>query len=144
MKVNIFTVADSVALYEQGKLVIVGTFDNIHSDGCPFVFRPFGIALKLTVGPRDYGKNYDGRLVLRKIHTSKAVVEMPVSLKVPRPPKGRGMSVIFAANIGNIKFESFGVYVFEFKVGSKVLADINLNIIKTPLKKKQTADKNNK
>lgn len=130
MKVNIFTVADSVNVYDQGKLVIVGTFDNIKADKCPFVFKPFGVALKFSVEPNDYGKTYDGRLVLRKAHTRKAVIEISIPISFPQRPKGKGISAVLAANIIGAKFDSFGAYVLELRVGSKIISDIKLNVIK--------------
>jgi len=131
MKVNIFAVADSVNAYEQGKLVIVGTFDNIQAEKCPFVFKPFGVALKLSAERNDYGKSYECRLVLRKIGTSKVMAEIPLPLKFPKPRKGKRAAAILAANIVGAKFDSFGAYILELKVGSKVISEIQLNVIKT-------------
>ncbi len=141
MKVNIFAVADSVAVYEQGKLVIVGTFDNIQAEKCPFAFRPFGVALKLDAERGDYGKSYKARLVLRKIRTTKSLVELQLPLNFPKPSQGKRISGIFAANLGGIIFDSFGQYVFELRVGSKVVSSINLNVIKSKSTKKVKSSK---
>lgn len=130
MKVNIFTVADSVNVYEGGKLVIVGTFDNININKCPFVFRPFGVALKFSVEPSDYGKRHNFRLALRKKGTQKALTELPFSVNFSKPPKGKSISATMAATIGGVKFESFGTYVLELKMDSKTISAINLNVVK--------------
>ena len=129
MKVNLFTIADSVNVYE-GKLVIVGTFDNIQAEECPFVFRPFGFALKASVEPHEYGKTYDCRLVLKKIRAKKPVAEVSLKMNFPKQQKGRKLSVVFAGNIGGVKFDSFGSYVLECKIGSKVVSQIDVNVVK--------------
>lgn len=139
MKVNIFAVADSVNAYEQGKLVIVGTFDNIQTEKCPFVFKPFGVALKLSAERNDYNKSYETRLVLRKMGTRKAIVEIPLPLKFTKPPKGKRIAAVLAANIVGAKFDSFGAYILELRVASKVISEIYINVIKTKsVKKKET------
>ena len=134
MKVNIFAVADSVNVYESGKLVIVGTFDNIQAAECPFVFRPFGVALKISAEPQNYGKKYDGCVVLRKFRTSKPIVEMTFSLNFPKPSAGKRLGAVFTANMSGVKFDSFGAYVLEFRVGSKVVSAIVLKVIKVKSK----------
>ena len=130
MKSNIFTVADSVNIYE-GKLVIVGTFDNIQAEECPFTFKPFGIALKLSIEPQEYGKTYDGCIILRKRKAKKPIAKMLFQMNFPKPPKSSGrMSVAFAGNIGGVKFDSFGSYVLECRMGSGVVSQIDINVVK--------------
>lgn len=144
MKINIFAVADSVSVYEQGKLVIVGTFDNIQADKCPLVFRPFGVALKISAEPRDYGKKYDGRVVLRKFRTSKPIAEIPFPLNFPKQSAGKRIGAVFAANMSGVKFDSFGAYVLEFRVGSKVVSEIDLKVVKAKPSKAKAKTKKNK
>jgi len=139
MKLNIFTVADSVNVYEQGKLVIVGTFDNIQAEKCPFVFRPFGVAIKFSAEPRDYDKNYNGALVLRKAGTNKHMIKLPFPINFPRPKGRKRIAAILATNIGGAQFTSFGVYVLELKVGAKVISKIYLNVVKVKAVKKRKA-----
>lgn len=128
MKVDLFTIADSVNVYE-GKLVIVGTFDNIQADKCPFVFKPLGVAIKGSVEPHEYGKTYDAQLVLKKIRAKKPVAKLSFKMNFPKRRKGKKFSVIFAGNLVNVKFDSFGSYVLECKVGSKVVSQIDVNVV---------------
>jgi len=137
MKVNILTFADSVNSYEGGKLVIVGTFDNVEADKCPFVLmKPIGVAIKLKAERNDYGKNYDGFLVLRKAGTKKAVIKLSFPVKFPQPPVQKGVSFVAGINLGGLKFDSFGTYILELKVGSKVISAIRLNMVKAKLQKR--------
>jgi hypothetical protein len=142
MKINIFTVADSVNVYEQGKLVIVGTFDNIQAEKCPFVFRPFGVAIKFSAEPRDYNKSYNVVLVLRKAGTNKPMIKLPFPINFPKPPGRKRIAAILATNIGGAKFNSFGLYVLELKVRAKVVSKIYLKVVKVKAVKKGKAARN--
>lgn len=139
MKVNIFTVADSVNVYEGGKLVISGTFDNIRTDKCPFMFKPFGVAIKLRPERRDSGKQYKSKLVLRKMGSKKAILEMPLPLSFPKKPTKEILSAVAVVIIGNAVFDSFGKYVLALKVGSDVISDLILNVIKAKSPKKKAS-----
>lgn len=150
MKVNIFTVADSVNVYEDGKLVISGTFDNIRTDKCPFMFRPFGVAIKLRPEQRDYGKQYESKLVLKKVGRKKAIFEMPLQLKFSKKLTKKITNAVASVMIGGAVFDSFGEYVLALRVGSDVISDLRLNVIKAespkkkPRKTKKTAKKSSK
>lgn len=134
MKTDIFVLADSVNIYERGKFVIVGTFDRIQSRDIPFVFRPFGIAIKIIGGKNDFGKKYDARLIIRKKHAKKPVHEAKLEIGFG-PPKKEELSIVRAAyNIVGCKFDSYGIYWVEIEVlGSKrknVIASTRLKVEK--------------
>ena len=140
MKVNIFTAADSVNLY-GGKLVIVGAFDNIKAEQCPFFFKPFGVALKAVADIRDYGREYDGLLILRRRVTKKALLEMPVKLVFAKRQRGRQVGAVMCASIFGIRFDSFGRYALEFIIGSKLICATSLDVIEVKLKSKKKKKK---
>ena len=52
MKTVLFTIADSVELYE-GKLVIVGVFDVINENTFPTTLWPVDLAIKLRADRAD-------------------------------------------------------------------------------------------
>ncbi|RPJ78269.1 MAG: hypothetical protein EHM20_04305 [Alphaproteobacteria bacterium] len=128
MKINIFTAADYVDA-SNGKLIIVGAFDNIETEKCPFLFKPFGIAIKIVREIQDRGKIYKGKILLRKINTHKAIFEFPVEVKFPSEKLLKIMSINIAANIGGIKFESYGPYRLVLILNNKIVDFIRLRVV---------------
>ena len=131
MKTILFTPADSVEIYETGKFVIVGVFDTIRTQTFPTVLRPFGMAVKIAAETRDYGKTYDAQVVLKKVGARKSLIELPMKLKFVKPKQSRLSVCAVALHFPPIKFEKQGKYVFELRIGSKVLSDAIVEVIKT-------------
>lgn len=122
MKIEIFTKADNVQVYEN-RFVIIGTFDSITSSEVPFVFRPFNIALKAIAEKKDIEKNYACHICIRKKRNRKRIVEVPFELKFQKPSEKESNSIIqINTIINNIRIDSWGLYVIEFLVNNRVLA----------------------
>lgn len=136
MKSVIFTLADSVNMYEGGKLVISGTFDKILSPDVPFTFRPFGIAIKIAGEKGDFGKNHEAELIIRKKGSSKNILQQPINIQFKKPSKTVELAhAILAYSIMSINFDEFGVHVIELHVKNtsgrkKILTSIDFIIEK--------------
>lgn len=115
MKANYLIAADGVHVYEGGKCVIVGTFDTINSDHFPFVFRPFGIALKVTGDPGEGGKTYNCQLLVRKHDSRKPIFALPLRLPLPSPKAGAPGVGVFVTMTPPIQFASCGKYLLVLK-----------------------------
>lgn len=150
MKSLIITLADSVNMYEGGKLVICGTFDRVISPEVPFAFRPFGIAIKIAAEKKDFGKIYETQLVIRKKGSTKVNLQLPVTMQFKKPVTKDGLvHAVFAYNIMSINFESFGVHIVELRKqnasGKKdVLASFEFIVEKQKASKKTTTKKASK
>lgn len=131
MKVNIFTAADYVDS-SGGRLTIVGAFDNIESEKCPFTFKPFGMAIKLMAEPRDRDKTYDGSLVVRKSGSKKLLAKIQLSLNFQGQTPQKTNSLNMALNLLGAKFDSFGTYFLELQVGSRMIASTKISVVKKP------------
>jgi len=131
MKANIFTAADYVDT-SAGRLTIVGAFDNIESDKCPFSFRPFGIAIKLISELRDLGKTYEGHLFLRKAGTKKPIVKIQMSMNFEKGSQKKINALIIALNMVGAKFDSFGTYILELKTGPRIISSTKIKVVRKP------------
>lgn len=144
MKANIFTAADYVDS-STGKLTIVGAFDNVESAKCPFVFKPFGVAIKLISEVRDRGRTYDGQLVLRKAGTKRAITKIRLSMDFKGSYKQKISSLVIGLNIVGAKFDSFGTYILELKAGSRIISSTKIKVVKkTKVKKPKRPRKSGK
>lgn len=134
MKTVLFTPADSVEMY-SGKLVIVGVFDTIKTEKFPIQLRPFDMAIKVLAEKGNYGKTYAAKVVFKKVGTRKPLIEFPVKLGFVKRQRSRLAACAIVVKFPTIKFETDGIYVFELRVGTKLLYDTKVNVIKLQQKK---------
>ncbi len=136
MKASYFIIAESVHMYPEGKLVIVGTFDLIKVAGFPFVFRSFGIAARVDAQKSEKGRKYQLDLTLRKSRSRTPILSIPWILTFPRT-KGRVRSAaVLGLMLPQLEFKSAGDYVFELKSGKRSVGESVLCVRKTKKPKK--------
>jgi hypothetical protein len=128
VKIKIFTAADYVDA-TSGKLTIVGAFDNIESPKCPFIFKPFGIAIKILCEPRYAGRFYKGAIVLRGPIMIRPVASIPIGINFPKKPEKKIQSVTLTVNVVGAEFKTFGEYILEFKLKNKIIDAIKLRVV---------------
>jgi len=139
MKLNVFVLADNVELYAS-RLVIVGIFDKFVADEMPTFTRPIGLAFKIQGEKKDYGKTYDdAHLILRKTNSKKILIDLTLPIEFKKPTDEAGTHFVGAMHIGPLKLISWGKYVFELKVASKVIGGTSFFAVKP--KKKTTKKK---
>ena len=144
MKLNIFVLADNVELYAS-RLVIVGIFDKFVADEMPTFTRPIGLAFKIQGEKKDYDKTYDAHLILKKTNSKKILIDLKLPIEFKKPTDEAGTHFVGALHIGPLKLNSWGKYVFELKVASKVIGGTSFFAVK-PQKKatKKKAKKKDK
>jgi hypothetical protein len=133
MKIDVFVLADTVELY-GGRLVIVGIFDKFIADGIPAFTRPIGLALKIQGEKKDYDKTYDAHLILRKTNSKKILIDLTIPIVFKKPVDEAGIYFVSAMYIGSLKLISWGKYVFELKVASKVIVGTSFFAVKSQTK----------
>ena len=134
MKISIFTIADYVT-EQDGKLIIVGSFDNWLSQKFPFVTIPFGIAIKGYVENSDYGKEKTLSFKIRPRGKKKIIFEIGGKIKYPAKRTKKVDAVNTKFMIAGIPFDEPGVYEIECIIESKVQSSFLVEVIDTPLKK---------
>ena len=130
MKLSIFTLADYVTT-QNGKLIIVGSFDQMSSDTFPFNANPFGVALKWYVEKEDYGRQRDINVEIRSQKTNEVVFEVGTHMEHPSKASETVDVATLQFMIRLQVFPSPGIYIVECKEGKKSISKIELDIKKT-------------
>lgn len=128
MKSEGFFLADFVSITEN-KLTMVNTFDTIHSEQYPFVFRPFGIAYKLIAEKGDYGKEFDLTLVI-KTGEEEIFTAPPIKARFTEAKHRVRPSHIGALNLVGVQFRKPGAYIVELRKGKNVVCHTELYVVK--------------
>ena len=128
MKIEIFTICD-YSNNLSGKLIIVGTFDNINAKQFPAVHPALSLALRL----RFYEDEYEShRFKIRLIdeNENEVIKAIEGNMNVNEPSFGNHSSVNFSLNFAQIKFDSPGKYTFELYIDDNLESDLSLNLVK--------------
>jgi len=130
MKIEIFSLCDA-ATDNQGKLNILGTFDQIYAAKMPVVHPACAIAMRLRFDKMEEG-----------IHRVKLQLVNPDGVPVFRPMEGEvnprmaedveSMAVNLILNFQHIKFEAYADYQINLTIDDVGMAVLPLRVREMP------------
>jgi len=130
MKIEIFSLCDA-ATDNQGKLNILGTFDQIYAAKIPVVHPACAIAMRLRFDKMEEG-----------IHRVKLQLVNPDGVPVFRPMEGEvnprmaedveSMAVNLILNFQHIKFEEYADYQINLTIDDVGMAVLPLRVREMP------------
>ena len=130
MKIEIFSLCDA-ATDNQGKLNILGTFDQIYAAKIPVVHPACAIAMRLRFDKMEEG-----------IHRVKLQLVNPDGVPVFRPMEGEvnprmaddveSMAVNLILNVQHIKFEEYADYQLNLTIEDVGMAVLPLRVRDLP------------
>ena|SRR5438093_12616680 len=128
METEIFTLCD-FAQDNNGKLIVVGTFDTISSQAFPCTHPSCSIACRLRFSEKETGEH---EFKLKFVDSNGKDVLQPIAGKIQiRPPKaGQNSTVNLVFNIGQLRFENPGRYAFELYLDDDWKSGLPLNLLK--------------
>ncbi|MBR1401738.1 MAG: hypothetical protein IJ562_09230 [Prevotella sp.] len=114
MNIEILTLADSVQQYD-GKLVIVGTFNDISAPKLPHVVPEMVVACKVEFLKDEAGKHILELCIVNG--QTKEPIIAPIKTETPSLDiKGDFLYLNFVTNINNTLFKDAGLYDVVMKV----------------------------
>lgn len=130
MNIDIITFCESVHNYD-GKLVIVGTFNNLNADQFPTIPRDFSFALSISFDPSECGQ-YKGSLkIYKKDKPEMELVNTDMPLDIKRSDAGRKSFANLSGSLVGIAIPEPGTYVASFEVGT-LKREIDLYVNENP------------
>ena len=114
MEIEIFTLCD-FAQDNNGKLTVVGTFDNINSKQFPVTQPNFCVACRLRFAEKEAG-THDMRLRFIDGNGNELLQPIQGQMNIPAAKNGQYSTVNLVFNLNNIKFEKAGRYSFELYI----------------------------
>jgi hypothetical protein len=115
MEVELFVVCDNAQNY-QDKMVVVGPFNTIHAESCPFIPPAFSLACRLNYTNLD---EYGEKSVKIDFLNEKGDSFIPTinsSINIPANVEDSHI-VSLVVGFGNVKFDSFGKYSIQVTIG---------------------------
>ncbi len=130
MNIEAFLLCDA-ATDQQGKLNILGAFDNIYARQLPTIHPACAIALRIRFGISEQGSHPVKILIIDE--DAKPVgpkLEGSVDIKV-----GEGTDSTIAnlvLNIQRLKLEKYGKYRIDLTIDNQIITDLPLTVREIP------------
>lgn len=135
--VTLAALADSANISQEGKLNILGEFNQIYATSLPAQHSAMSLVLRLEAGPVEYGQ--EKHVEIRLVDADGNSVLNVGTAKVPVPNAGPGKRarIITVLNIQNTVLESFGDYAFVVLVNGDEKATVPLELVQIDAAEKE-------
>jgi hypothetical protein len=126
--VNVAVLADYANVSQDGKLNIMGIFQEINPPVLPFQLPQMYLVLSFSAGPAEFETNRDIRVAL--LHSDgQEVLTLGAQMRVPRPNRpGSRAYINEAVGLAGVMFERHGDYAFSVLVGDDEKANVPLHV----------------
>lgn len=128
MITEIFTICDFAQDNGNGKLTIIGTFDNVMSKQFPCIHQQCALALRLRFSDKEIGM-HSANIVLKNASGTEVVPSIKVDFNVDATSGSYGTAnMIF--NIANLPIKEPGKIAIELYIDDEWQSGLTLNTIK--------------
>ena len=115
MKPLLFLAADYANITGDGKLNVVGIFNDINAANFPARHSSMYLIAKLAPEPSEYGQQRKFTIILMDADANH-IVEVSGEFEVPQPQKGRKPEVNIIFDLKDVVFTKPGRHVFVLQV----------------------------
>jgi hypothetical protein len=128
LEVTVAVLADYANVSQDGKLNIMGIFQEINAPDLPFALPQMYLVLSFSAGPAEFGSLRNIRIPL--LHSDgREILAMEAQMQVPwanRP--GSRAYINEAIGLAGVTFEQPGDYAFSVLIGDDEKATVPLHV----------------
>ena len=127
MNAEIFTLCDYAADYGQGKLNVIGTFDQVNAPALPFSLPQCAVAARLRIGNHEAGKH---RFEIRFLDSDGESFQNSISGDLDVKPNLHAdyTSINIPINIAGLTFKKAGKHGIELYWEGEFVSGLTLNV----------------
>ncbi len=128
MDVTVAVLADYANVSQDGKLNVMGIFQEINAPSLPFPLPQMYLVLTFEAGPAEFGSEKELRIVLVDSDGNEKI-SLEGQVQVPRPPRrGSPAYINEAIGLAGVPFEKAGDYHFAILVGGETKETVPLHV----------------
>jgi hypothetical protein len=133
MKLTLLLAADYANITREGKLNMMGIFDDIYAESFPARYPSMHLVVKLGAELGEYGQIRDFTIKLLDAD-AKQIFDLSGQFQVPAGGRGRKPEVNLILELKDIIFPVEGMYQFVVLVDKDYKGELSLNVnkIKAP------------
>ena len=128
--VTVAVLADYANVSQDGKLNIMGIFQEINPPTLPWALPQMYLVLSFSAGPAEVGTTRDISIVLLD-GDGQEILRLDAQMQVPKPKReGSRAYINQAIGLAGVTFERAGDYTFSILVGDDEKATVPLHVNK--------------
>lgn len=128
MDVSLAVVADYANVSQDGKLNIMGIFQEVNPPILPFALPQLYLVLSFSAGPAEFGLTKNIRIALLESDGNE-LVALEGQVEVPRPPRpGSRAYMNEVIGLNGVTFQRAGDYAFSILVGGETKETVGLHV----------------
>jgi len=126
--VTVAVLADYANLSQDGKLNIMGIFQEVNPPVLPWALPQMYLVLSFSAGPAEFGSTRSLRIVL--LHSDgQEILRLDAQMQVPRSKRPGSQAYINEAiGLAGVVFDRPGDYAFSILVGDDEKANVPLHV----------------
>jgi hypothetical protein len=126
--VNLALLADYANVSQDGKLNIMGIFQEVNPPVLPFALPQMYLVLSFVAGPAEFGSTKNIRIALLESDGSE-MLTLEGQMEVPRPPRpGSRAYMNQVIGLNGITFHRPGGYDFAILIGGETRGTVSLHV----------------
>jgi hypothetical protein len=127
VKVTLALLADYANVSREGKLNILGIFDNINAQNVPAIHPQMQLVLTMEADRGDADKEHKIEIELIDADGTK-LFSIGGDLRFTSPPPGEHIKVNHIIQLNNLQFNRFGNYEFKILMNNEVRHSVPLSV----------------
>jgi hypothetical protein len=126
--VNLAIVADYANVSQDGKLNIMGIFQEVNPPVLPFDLPQMFLVVSFEAGPAEFDSVKNIRIALLDIDVNE-MLALEGQVQVPRPPRpGRRAFINQVIGLNGVRFERPGGHEFSILIAGETRGTVSLHI----------------
>jgi hypothetical protein len=128
MEVTVAVLADYANVSQDGKLNIMGIFQEINPPVLPFALPQMYLVLSFSAGPAEFGTTRNIRIPLMQ-SDGQEIFSLQAQMQIPRANRpGSRVYMNEAIGLAGVTFHQPGDYAFSILVGDDEKATVPLHV----------------
>jgi hypothetical protein len=129
LEVTLAVLADYANVSQDGKLNIMGIFQEVNAPSLPFPLPQMYLVVSFAAGPAEVDSVRDLRVALLHGDDQEPILNLEGQLIIPRPMRSGSRSYFNEAiGLAGVTFERAGEYAFSILVGGDEKATVPLHV----------------
>ncbi|GBD99094.1 hypothetical protein BMS3Abin07_01126 [bacterium BMS3Abin07] len=129
INITLALMADYANVTREGKLNIMGIFENIHVQTFPATHPQMQLVMSLVADRRDCNKEHKLEIELLDADGNK-VFSIGGQMRIPTPPAGQQARMNHIIQLNNLAFNKHGDHEFKIIVNGEVRKSVPLTVTK--------------
>jgi len=128
MNVSLAVLADYANISREGKLNIMGIFDNINAANIPVAHPQMQLVATIEGAPDDTGKEHPMAIELED-PAGETIFKITAKIAFGKAPTGVAVKASSMIQLNNLVFKEFGRYCFKIQINGNMLKKVPFTVV---------------